>query len=153
MKRLALLISVTLLLTAMISTGGHPAASYNLGSYANAATEGLVTGVPYVWQEINGLCAWAATSIAFQSAGVPLDLHDVLAVTSVGYSFAYLNYNDTMVMYPGPIYMQAEPTQFAADLYGLNMTVYMDIATPGVEQLVEVWEGRGISVHLLDGED
>jgi len=153
MKRLALLISVTLLLTVMVSPGGAAAARMDSGSYVPAATEGLVTGVPYIWQEINGLCAWAATSVAFQSAGVQLDLHDILAVTSVGYSFAYLNYNDTLLMYPGAIYMQAEPTQFAADLYGLNMTVYMDSSTPGVEQLVEVWEGRGISVHLLNGEE
>ena len=152
MKRLALLISVILLLTAVVSPGSASAADTGSFSYVPAATEGLVAGVPYVWQEVNGLCAWAATSVAFQSAGVPLDLHDILAVTSVGYSFAYLNYNDTMLMYPGTIYMQAEPSQFAADLYGLNMTVYMDSSTPGVDQLVEVWQGRGISVHLLDGE-
>jgi hypothetical protein len=153
MKRLALLVSMTLLLTAMVSPGCTLAPSSDSSSFVPAATDGLVTDVPYVWQEINGLCAWAATSVAFQSAGVQLDLHDILAVTSVGYSFVYLNYNDTMLMYPGALYMQAEPTQFAADLYDLNMTVYMDSETPGVEQLVEVWEGRGISVHLLDGEE
>ncbi|MHA1926940.1 MAG: hypothetical protein ACW974_13570 [Candidatus Thorarchaeota archaeon] len=89
-------------------------------------SEGLIQDVPYVWQEINGLCAWAATSVAVQAAGVDLDLHDVLAATSVGLSFAYVRYNDTWLMYPGAIYMQAEPTQFLADLYGLNLTMYFD---------------------------
>jgi hypothetical protein len=116
-------------------------------------SEGLVYDVPYVWQEINGLCAWAATSVAVQAAGVDLDLHDVLAATSVGLSFAYVRYNDTWLMYPGAIYMQAEPTQFLADLYGLNLTMYFDASTPSADQLVEVWEGRGINTEVLDGQD
>ncbi|MFX0055941.1 MAG: hypothetical protein ACFFAD_13525 [Candidatus Hermodarchaeota archaeon] len=116
-------------------------------------SEGLIENVPYVWQEINGLCAWAATSVAVQAAGVDLDLHDVLAATGVGFSFAYVRYNDTWLMYPGAIYMQAEPTQFLADLYGLNLTMYFDTSTPSAEQLVEVWEGRGINSELLDGQN
>lgn len=116
-------------------------------------SEGLVQDVPYVWQEINGLCAWAATSAAVQAAGVDLDLHDVLAATSVGLSFAYVRYNDTWLMYPGAIYMQAEPTQFLADLYGLNLTMYFDTSTPSADQLVEVWEGRGINTVVLNGQN
>jgi hypothetical protein len=115
-------------------------------------SEGLVPNVPYVWQEINGLCAWAATSVAVQAAGVDLDLHDVLAATSVGLSFAYVRYNDTWLMYPGAIYMQAEPTQFLADLYGLDLTMYLGTSTPSVDQLVDVWQGRGINVGTLDGQ-
>ncbi len=115
-------------------------------------SEGLVQDVPYVWQEINGLCAWAATSVAVQAAGVDLDLHDVLAATSVGLSFAYVRYNDTWLIYPGAIYMQAEPTQFLADLYGLDLTMYLGASTPSVDQLVDLWQGRGINVETLDGQ-
>jgi hypothetical protein len=116
-------------------------------------SEGIVENVPYVWQEINGLCAWAATSVAAQAAGIDLDLHDVLAATSVGLSFAYVRHNDTWLIYPGAIYMQAEPTQFLADLYGLNLTMYFSSTTPSANELVDLWEGRGINVDTLDGQD
>ncbi|MFQ5832839.1 MAG: hypothetical protein ACE5H4_09070 [Candidatus Thorarchaeota archaeon] len=153
MKRLSILIGMILLLAAFVSPGMTVAMEDSSDAFVPSDTENILTGVPYVWQEINGLCAWAATSASFQSAGVNLDLHEVLAASSVGFSFAYVNHNDTMLMYPGPVYMQVEPTQFAVDLYGLNMTVYFDKDTPGADQLVDIWQGRGIDVHTLDGQN
>ncbi len=145
---IALTIIAVILLAPQLSVEAQIPSNHTL----SPLSEGLVQDVPYVWQEINGLCAWAATSTAVQAAGVELDLHDVLAATSVGLSFASVRYNDTWLMYPGAIYMQAEPTQFLADLYGLDLTMYLGSSTPSVDQLVEVWEGRGINVETLDGQ-
>jgi hypothetical protein len=146
---LALILISVVFLAPQLSIAAQPPSNHGV----KANSEGIVENVPYVWQEINGLCAWAATSAAVQAAGVDLDLHDVLAATSVGFSFAYVRYNDTWLIYPGAIYMQAEPTQFLADLYGLNLTMYFDTSTPSADQLVEVWEGRGIHTELLDGQN
>ncbi|MFW9800405.1 MAG: hypothetical protein ACFFD9_08210, partial [Candidatus Thorarchaeota archaeon] len=152
MNRLGILIGLVLLFSVLVIPGMVMALEDSSDVFVPSDTENHLIGVPYVWQEINGLCAWAATSVSFQSAGVDLALHELLAASSVGFSFAYMNYNDTMLMYPGPVYNQMEPTQFAVNLYGLNMTVYFDKNTPGADQLVDIWEGRGIDVHTLDGQ-
>jgi hypothetical protein len=145
---MALAIIAVILLAPQLSVEAQIISNHSIAPLS----EGLVPNVPYVWQEINGLCAWAATSVAVQAAGVDLDLHDVLAATSVGLSFAYVRYNDTWLMYPGAIYMQAEPTQFLADLYGLDLTMYLGTSTPSVDQLVDLWQGRSINVETLDGQ-
>ncbi|MDF1540489.1 MAG: C39 family peptidase [Candidatus Thorarchaeota archaeon] len=119
--------------------------------YVNSS-EGLLQDVPYVWQEINGYCAWAATSMAMKYAGADVDLHDVFAASTIGFSYAYIHYNDTILTYPGVMYTQAEPTDFIADLYGINYTIYLGSSLSGVEQIQQVWESEGISVGLLDGE-
>ncbi len=112
----------------------------------------LLDGVPYVWQEINGFCAWAAESVVLQYLGFDLTLHDLFAVSTIGFSWAYIKYQDTMLMYPGAIYQQVEPTKFVADLYGLNLTFYFDSEMAGIEEAQKLWEGQGINIGLLDGE-
>lgn len=114
--------------------------------------EGLLNPEPYVWQEINGFCAWAATAIAMEYAGVDLSLYDVFAATTVGFSFAYFNVNDTMLMLPGALYTQAEPTDYLAELYGVDYTLYIDSDIPNLEQNLQVWESEGLTVSTLDGE-
>ncbi len=116
------------------------------------ADDGLITGVPYVWQEINGFCAWAATAMAMQAAGVDVDLYDVFAASSIGFSFAYFSINDTRLMFPGALYAQVEPAQFLSDLYGLNYTLYLGSDIDGVEQAVQVYEMQGINIGLIDGQ-
>jgi hypothetical protein len=115
--------------------------------------DALLPAKSYVWQEINGLCAWAAVAMAMQYAGVDMNLYDVLAASSVGFSFAYFHINDTMLMYPGPLYTQAEPTQFLADLYGVNYTLYVGSDIPYLEQNVQVWESEGLTIGVIDSED
>ncbi|MHA1908910.1 MAG: hypothetical protein ACW98Y_16530 [Candidatus Thorarchaeota archaeon] len=116
------------------------------------AEEGLVEGVPYVWQEMNGFCAWAATSIALQHAGVDADLHNLFALSTIGFTFGYIRYNDTMLLFPGALYDQVGPVDFVADLYGVNYTQYFDEDTPGVDQAKQVYESQGVNIGLLDGE-
>jgi hypothetical protein len=117
------------------------------------SAEAILPAHSYVWQEINGFCAWAATAMAMQYAGVDLSLYDVFAASSIGFSFAYFNINDTLLIIPGALYSQAEPTNFLADLYGVDYTLYLDSATPNLEQNIQVWESEGLTVGALDGED
>jgi hypothetical protein len=116
------------------------------------ASDTLLPAKNYVWQEINGLCAWAAVAMAMQYDGVDMNLGDVLAASSVGFSFAYFHINDTMLMFPGPLYTQAEPTKFFADLYGVNYTLYLSSDTPYLEQNVQVWESEGLTVGVLNNQ-
>ncbi len=125
-----------------------------MGTHALAAIgEKVIRGVPYVWQEINGLCQWATVSIVLQYLGLHLDLHDVLALTGVGFSFAYVRYNDTLLMFPGALYQQVEPTEFLADLYGVNQTVYLGSGIPGVDSEVQYLNSEGINVALLSSQE
>jgi hypothetical protein len=112
----------------------------------------LLEGVDYIWQEINGFCAWAATAVAMRYAGIDVDLHDVFALSGIGFSFAYIKYNDTMLMYPGALYQQLEPTAFMAELYGLNLSVYLSSEITGAAQQQQIWESEGIHTTLLDGQ-
>ncbi|MFW9786458.1 MAG: BtrH N-terminal domain-containing protein [Candidatus Thorarchaeota archaeon] len=116
------------------------------------AESGLLPAKDYVWQEINGFCAWAATTMAMQYAGVSLTMYDVFAASTIGFSFAYFRFDDTMLMFPGALYTQAEPTHFLAELYGVNYTIYLGDTVPNLEQIVQVWEAEGLTVGVLDGQ-
>ena len=117
------------------------------------SAEAILPPVSYVWQEINGFCAWAATAMAMQYAGADVSLYDVFAASSIGFSFAYFNVNDTMLMIPGALYTQSQPTDYLAGLYGLDYTLYVDASIPNLEQNTQVWASEGLTVGVVDGED
>lgn len=135
-----------------------PAIVQSNSDYTNFETshitsaEAILPPVTYVWQEINGFCAWAATTMAMQYAGADVSLYDVFAASSIGFSFAYFHINDTMLMFPGSLYSQAEPTHYLADLYGIDYTLYVDTSIPNFEQNVQVWENEGLTIGVTDGE-
>lgn len=116
------------------------------------SADALLPSHDYVWQEINGFCAWAATAMAMQYAGVDVDLYDVFAATTIGFSFAYFRYDDAFLMYPGALLTQVEPTDFLADLYGVNYTQYFGTDIPDLEQTVQVYQSEGINIGLIDGQ-
>ncbi|TFH07563.1 MAG: hypothetical protein E4H14_08215 [Candidatus Thorarchaeota archaeon] len=153
MRKLPIMIFLTtfLLLTPVIanSISHHPAS----GGIYTPSNEAILPPVSYVWQEINGFCAWAATAMAMQYAGADVSLYDVFAASSIGFSFAYFNINDTMLILPGALYTQAEPTNYLADLYGIDYTLYIDASIPNLEQNVQVWESEGLTIGVVDGED
>jgi hypothetical protein len=115
--------------------------------------EGLIDDVPYVWQEINGFCSWAAASIMFQSAGIPADMYTLFAASTAGFSFVSARYNDTLIPLPGVYYRQDINTLIAAQVFGLNLTFYFDSNTPSAELNRAAMESDGISVSLIDGDD
>jgi hypothetical protein len=145
------LITALILLTPAISTVNTTPLS--ISSPFSPSADGILPSTSYVWQEINGLCAWAALAMAMQYAGADLDLHDVLAASSVGFSFAYFHINDTILMFPGALYTQAEPTKFIADLYGLNYTLYIGSDIPYLDQNVQVWESEGLTIGVINSKD
>jgi hypothetical protein len=150
MPLLLLLMTLILFTPAIASINAQPITPIH--SFM-AASEALLPSKSYVWQEINGLCAWAAVAMAMQYAGANLNLYDVLAGSSVGFSFAYFHINDTMLMFPGPLYTQVEPTKFLADLYGVNYTLYVGSEIPYLDQNVQVWQSEGITVGVINSED
>lgn len=125
---------------------------YPISSEFTPSAEAILPPQPYIWQEINGFCAWAATAIAMEYAGVEVSLYDIFAATSIGFSFAYFNINDTLLMIPGALYSQAEPTNYVADLYGLDYTLYVSDTIPALEQNLQVWESEGLTVETLYSE-
>ena len=154
MRYTALALAILLMMTfAPISTTTTNSAEVSL-TYTpmSLSDEALLEGVPYVWQEINGFCAWAATSMALQYAGVDADLHDLFALTTIGFSHAYIHYNDSILVYPGAIYNQVGPVDFVADLYGVNYTIFYADYMTAADQYKQVWESQGINVGLLGGE-
>ncbi|MFW9956541.1 MAG: C39 family peptidase [Candidatus Odinarchaeota archaeon] len=153
MKKLPILLLITtlILLTPIISNVGTRPISISF--YASPSNDAILPSQSYVWQEINGLCAWAALAMAMQYAGVNLNMYDVLAASSVGFSFAYFHVNDTMLMFPGPLYTQAEPTKFLADLYGVNYTLYIGSDIQYLEQNVQVWQSEGLTVGVIYSQD
>jgi hypothetical protein len=151
MRLFALLIVVTLLMPVMVQNNSLMI-SNNVGSDYTLSNEGLIEGVPYVWQEINGFCSWAAASIMFQSAGVPADMFTLFAASTVGFSFASARYNATLIAFPGVYYRQDLNTYIASQVFGLNLTFYLDSNSQGAELNLAAMQSDGISVSLLDGE-
>ncbi|MGY5863498.1 MAG: BtrH N-terminal domain-containing protein [Candidatus Thorarchaeota archaeon] len=116
------------------------------------SADALLEPQEYVWQEINGFCAWAATAMAMQYAGVELDLYDVFAASTIGFSFAYFRFDETLLLFPGALLTQVEPTHFLANLYGVNYTQYFGDNIPDLEQTVQVYSSQGINTGVLEGE-
>lgn len=126
--------------------------AYSIHQVSAADDAALLKDVPYVWQEINGFCTWAAESTVLQYFNLDLSLHDLFAATTIGFSWAYIKYQDSMLIIPGALYQQVEPTKFMADLYGLNFSIYLDSSLPGAENAQQIWQKEGVSVGLLDDE-
>ncbi|MFW9834245.1 MAG: hypothetical protein ACFFEK_09640 [Candidatus Thorarchaeota archaeon] len=91
-----------------------------------SAESGEVTGVSYVWQELNGFCYSATLSMALQSIGVQLDLSEVFAASGMGFSAGYIRYDDIWTFLPGPSYRQQSTLETMADLLGFEVEFYMD---------------------------
>jgi hypothetical protein len=87
---------------------------------------GYISEIPYQWQEINGFCHWSALSMALRHAGAPLDLHSLFAASGIGFSTGYIRYEDLAVFLSGSTLRQMEPLPTIANLYGLDIDIYMD---------------------------
>ncbi|UCE11205.1 MAG: hypothetical protein JSW61_04515 [Candidatus Thorarchaeota archaeon] len=82
-----------------------------------------------------------------------MDLHDVFAASTIGFSWAYFNYQETLTMLPGALYDQLGSTLLLSQLYGLNLTLYLSSDSPGIGNVIDVYESWGVNVGLLDGEN
>lgn len=109
----------------------------------------MVSNVPYIWQEVNGLCAWAALTMVFQHFGVDATLAQILDVSGVGFAFYYVRADPTLLFYPGPLGSQIPDSEFLADTFGMDVTWYFGEDTPGIGQLKSVLEQQGMSVTVF----
>jgi hypothetical protein len=126
---IALMIAAALCVTVMQlpSSISEPGLVISSPSYQPASEGyGHISGVPYQWQEINGFCHWSAISMALRHAGSPLDLHNLFAASGIGFSAGYIRYEDLAVFLPGVGLRQMEPLPTIAELYGLDIDIYMD---------------------------
>ncbi len=152
MKRLQVLFLVLMLAVMLPSSYSSDVRTDIPARQVIAQEDVLISGVPYVWQEINGFCAWAATSSVMQYHGADITLHDLFALSGIGFSFAYIRYNDTLLMFPGALYQQIDPANVACELVGLNYSVYFNSGIEGIDQQVSLLRSWGIDAGLLDGE-
>ncbi len=151
MKLKALFIIILVCISIVPVTGVAAVTDHSVGN-TTADTERVLVGVPYIWQEVNGLCNWAATAIAIRYAGVDITLHDLMALSGIGFSFSYIRYNDTMLTFPGALYQQIDPIVFVTDMYALNYSIYFDANIEGIDSQLEYFRARGITAGLVDGE-
>ncbi|MFW9803245.1 MAG: C39 family peptidase [Candidatus Thorarchaeota archaeon] len=128
-NRIAIMIVAAVCVTVMQlpSSISEPGLAISSPGYTPASDGyGHISGVPYQWQEINGFCQWSALSMALRHAGAPLDLHSLFAASGIGFSAGYIRYEDLTVFLPGAMFRQMEPLPTIANLYGLDIDIYMD---------------------------
>jgi hypothetical protein len=131
MKGTRNIIGIIIILTIILSAATPRASVSNTSSFektdSGVSTDaGEVMGVPYVWQEINGLCHWATLSMALQSIGVQLDLAEVCATSGIGFAAGYIRYEDIWNFLPGPGYRQQNTQATMAEILGFEVEFYLD---------------------------
>ncbi|MFX0106760.1 MAG: C39 family peptidase [Candidatus Hodarchaeota archaeon] len=152
-SKFVILIVAGLILTALQTPSSSPASGQLVAvdSTNPAADYGHISGVPYQWQEINGFCHWAALSMALQHAGTPLDLHTLFAASGIGFSAAYLRYEQYALHLPGVMFKQMEPLPIIADLFGLNITLYLDNSEGFGALYAQAMDAWGIEYTNING--
>ncbi|UCH03485.1 MAG: C39 family peptidase [Candidatus Thorarchaeota archaeon] len=106
-----------------------------------------ITGVPYVWQQVNGFCFPAALSMVLQSRGLNLGLHDILTASGAGFSMVSISVDEAMMFLPGVMVRQMPWFEFFTDLYGLDMQFYLDSSTEyghNALQILGAWGSNAI---------
>ena len=152
-------IGMVIILTILLSIGVPGASdtkttSFVRSEYSTSTDFGEVTGIPFVWQELNGFCYWATLSMALQSIGVQLDLAQVLAVAGIGFTAGYVRYEDTMILVPGSMFRQQSTLATIADLLGLEVEFYLDTDSTDLGPLYSItMESYNVSWTEIDGWD
>ncbi|MGY5855247.1 MAG: C39 family peptidase [Candidatus Thorarchaeota archaeon] len=124
-------IGIIIILAVILSTSAPRASETSSVSFMEidhsvSAEAGEVTGVPYVWQELNGFCHWATLSMALQSIGIQLDLGEVFAASGAGFTAGYVRYEDFWVFLSGSSYRQQSNLATFANLLGFEVEFYAD---------------------------
>jgi hypothetical protein len=149
---LLLLISLTALSVFVDNTGSGPLEFGSDPKFHSSEDGACITGIPYSWQEINGFCHWASITMALHCVGVELTLHELLAVSGIGFSMAYVRFNETMILAPGAMFRQ--PAQFlpVSELYGLTYDMYLDQNAPWTDIFLDAWAAWGVNATPIDGK-
>ncbi|MGY5858835.1 MAG: hypothetical protein RTU63_05660 [Candidatus Thorarchaeota archaeon] len=113
-----------------------------------------ITDIPYVSQQVNGLCHWATQSMQLQTIGIPLDLAGVCAATGIGFSMSYLRYEDYSVILTGSDYQQQAQVSTIEELYDLDREFYLDTDRSEFSSLFSLTlQAYGINWTEIDGWD
>ncbi|MGY5853976.1 MAG: C39 family peptidase [Candidatus Thorarchaeota archaeon] len=114
---------------------------------SNFSVSEEISGVPYVWQEVNGFCLPSAVSMVLQSMGMNLSLYDILAASGSGFSMVSISTDEAMTFFPGVMVRQLPWFEFFTNLYGLDMQFYLDSSTDygySALQILGTWESNAI---------
>jgi hypothetical protein len=128
-NHVAMMLAAVLCVTALqfpVVAAGLKSPSSSFDYQPSADGYGYISEIPYQWQEINGFCHWSALSMALRHAGAPLDLHSLFAASGIGFSAGYIRYEDLAVFLSGSMLRQMEPLPTIANLYGLDIDIYID---------------------------
>ena len=149
---LLLLLSFTALSVFVDNTGSGPLDFGSDPKFQLGEDSAYITGIPYVWQEINGFCHWASITMAMNYVGVELNLHELFAVSGLGFSAAYVRFNKTALMMPGVGFRQQGQLLQICELYGLEHELYLDGNKEWTNLFLESYELWGLNAHSHDGE-
>ncbi len=157
MKTIRNKIGIIIILVVILSAGALRTSDTNTArvveiDYSLSTDAGEVTGVPYVWQEINGFCYWATLSMALQSIGIHLDLAEVMAASGIGFTAGYVRYEDTLMLVPGSMFRQQSTLDTIADLLGFEVEFYMDTDSTDLGPLFSLtMESHNVSWTEIEG--
>jgi hypothetical protein len=149
---LLLLISLTALSVFVDNTGSGPLDFGSDPKFQLGEDSAYITDIPYAWQEINGFCHWASITMALHCVGVELNLHELFAVSGLGFSAAYVRFNETALMMPGVGFRQQGQLLQICELYGLEHELYLDGNKEWVNMFLEAYELWGLNAQPLTGE-
>ncbi len=132
MKNKYKLVFLLLLLIPLVSTPVEMDASSveldqnEISQVSQTPDAAYIRDVPYVWQEVNGYCMSAALSMVLQSMGFDLTLDDLYVGMGTAFSAMYVGIDDARIFLPGVLIQQPAYMEFFCELYGLEMTKYLD---------------------------
>ena len=149
---LLLLISLTALSVFVDNTGSGPLEFGSGPKFHLSEDSAYIADIPYSWQEINGFCHWASVTMAMNCAGVELNLHEFFAVSGLGFSAAYVRFNETALMLPGVGFRQQGQLLQICELYGLEHELYLDGNKEWTNLFLESFELWGLNAYAHDGE-
>ena len=114
---------------------------------------GHIEGIPYVWQEVNGLCYWSSVDMALQYAGIDIDLRQFFAASGIGFSAAYIMIDDIQLFVAGMGFRQQQQIPAIAELLGVDYIAYFDSNSPWIQTVEPLWARAGFDLELVDGSD
>ncbi len=138
---IAILLLLLLSVIAMpVGMNSHEVEALTTTQIDQHTTSGYISDVPYVWQEIAGYCFFAAMSMSLQGMGMDLDMDDLFAATGSGFSALYFNAESEFSFFPGIFARQMSYFEFFCELYGLDMTLYIDTSTDWGSNSIDAFE-------------
>lgn len=124
-----------------------------VNTYHVTEDSGRIDGVPYVWQEINGYCYWAAVTMALKTIGIDFDLYGFFAASGIGFSAAYIMIDDVQLFISGSAFRQQQQIPVICEVLGVEHVAYFDSNSPWIQVAEPLWVDAEFNIEMLDGSD